>query len=49
MRYRLVEYVRAYPDDAYDYAKLTAAARDGGDKDPATVTAEWFEEASGRQ
>jgi len=41
----LDEYVRAYPDDAYDYAKLTAAASDAGDKDPATVTAEWFDEA----
>jgi NAD(P)-dependent dehydrogenase (short-subunit alcohol dehydrogenase family) len=28
---RLDEYVRAHPDDAYDYAKLTAAARDGGE------------------
>jgi len=36
----LDEYVRAYPDDAYDYAKLTAAASDAGDKDPATVSAE---------
>jgi NAD(P)-dependent dehydrogenase (short-subunit alcohol dehydrogenase family) len=41
----LDEYVRAYPDDAYDYAKLTAAASDAGDKDPATVAAEWFDEA----
>ena len=41
----LDEYVRAYPDDAYDYAKLTAAASGAGDKDPATVTAEWFDEA----
>jgi NAD(P)-dependent dehydrogenase (short-subunit alcohol dehydrogenase family) len=41
----LDEYVRAYPDDAYDYAKLTAVASDAGDKDPATVTAEWFDEA----
>jgi NAD(P)-dependent dehydrogenase (short-subunit alcohol dehydrogenase family) len=41
----LDEYVRAYPDDAYDYAKLTAFASDAGDKDPATVTAEWFDEA----
>ena len=41
----LDEYVRAYPDDAYDYAKLTAAASDAGDKDPAAVTAEWFDEA----
>ena len=41
----LDEYVRAYPDDAYDYAKLTAAASDTGDKDPATVSAEWFDEA----
>jgi NAD(P)-dependent dehydrogenase (short-subunit alcohol dehydrogenase family) len=41
----LDEYVRAYPDDAYDYAKLTAAASDAGAKDQATVTAEWFDEA----
>jgi len=41
----LDEYVRAYPDDAYDYAKLTAFASDAGDKDPATVSAEWFDEA----
>lgn len=41
----LDEYVRAYPDDTYDHAKLTAAASDAGDKDPATVTAEWFDEA----
>jgi NAD(P)-dependent dehydrogenase (short-subunit alcohol dehydrogenase family) len=41
----LDEYVRAYPDDAYDYAKLTAAASDAGDKDPAAVSAEWFDEA----
>jgi NAD(P)-dependent dehydrogenase (short-subunit alcohol dehydrogenase family) len=37
----LDEYVRAYPDDAYDYAKLTAAAGEAGGKDPATVAAEW--------
>jgi NAD(P)-dependent dehydrogenase (short-subunit alcohol dehydrogenase family) len=35
----LDEYVRAYPDDAYDYAKLTAAASDAGEKDPAAAVA----------
>jgi NAD(P)-dependent dehydrogenase (short-subunit alcohol dehydrogenase family) len=38
-------YVRACPEDAYDYAKLTAAATEAAGKDPATVTAEWFDEA----
>ena len=41
----LDEYVRAHPDDAYDYAKLTAAADQAGEKDPATGTAERFDEA----
>jgi NAD(P)-dependent dehydrogenase (short-subunit alcohol dehydrogenase family) len=36
----LDEYVRAHPDDAYDYAKLAAAAGEAGEKDPATATAE---------
>jgi NAD(P)-dependent dehydrogenase (short-subunit alcohol dehydrogenase family) len=35
----LDEYVRAYPDDAYDYAKLTAAASAAGEKDPAAAVA----------
>jgi NAD(P)-dependent dehydrogenase (short-subunit alcohol dehydrogenase family) len=39
----LDEYVRAHPDDAYDYAKLTAAASETGEKDPATAAAEWHE------
>jgi NAD(P)-dependent dehydrogenase (short-subunit alcohol dehydrogenase family) len=38
-------YVRAHPDGAYDYAKLTAAATETAGKDPATVSAEWFDEA----
>jgi NAD(P)-dependent dehydrogenase (short-subunit alcohol dehydrogenase family) len=38
-------YVRARPDDAYDYAKLTAATSEAGEKDLSTVTAEWFDEA----
>jgi NAD(P)-dependent dehydrogenase (short-subunit alcohol dehydrogenase family) len=37
----LDNYVRAQPDDAYDYAKLTAGARAAVGKDPATLTAEW--------
>ena len=41
----LDEYVRAHPDDAYDYAKLTAAASEAGENDPASATAEWFDEA----
>src|SRR3984885_15267594 len=41
----LDEYVRAHPDGAYDYAKLTAAATEAVGKDPATVSAEWFDEA----
>jgi NAD(P)-dependent dehydrogenase (short-subunit alcohol dehydrogenase family) len=41
----LDEFVRAYPDDAYDYAKLTAAASEAVGKDPSAVTAEWFDEA----
>jgi len=39
------EYVRAHPDDAYDYAKLTAAMSEAGEKDPAAAAAEWFGEA----
>ena len=41
----LDEYVRTHPDDAYDYAKMTAAASEAGGKNPATATAEWFDEA----
>ena len=41
----LDRYVRAYPDDAYDYAKLTAAAAEAIGKDPATATAEWSDES----
>jgi NAD(P)-dependent dehydrogenase (short-subunit alcohol dehydrogenase family) len=41
----LDRYIRAYPDDAYDYAKLAAAATEAVGKDPATATAEWFEES----
>jgi NAD(P)-dependent dehydrogenase (short-subunit alcohol dehydrogenase family) len=41
----LDEYVRARPDDAYDYAKLAEAASGAGESDPATATAEWFDEA----
>src|SRR5580693_5488575 len=44
----LDRYIRAHPDGAYDYAKLTAAATEAVGKDPATVSAEWFDEA-GRQ
>ena len=40
----LDRYVRAHPHDAYDYAKLTAAAAEAGEKDPATATGEWFDE-----
>jgi NAD(P)-dependent dehydrogenase (short-subunit alcohol dehydrogenase family) len=36
----LDEYVRAHPEDAYDYAKLTAAAPPAGQQDPATATGE---------
>ena len=43
----LDEFVRAHPDDAYDYAKLTAAASEAGEKDPALVAAEWFDEGDG--
>jgi NAD(P)-dependent dehydrogenase (short-subunit alcohol dehydrogenase family) len=43
----LDEYVRAHPDDAYDYAKMTAAASEKGEKDPTTVAAEWFDEGDG--
>ncbi len=43
----LDEFVRAHPDDAYDYAKLTAAASEAGGKDPASVAAEWFDEGDG--
>jgi NAD(P)-dependent dehydrogenase (short-subunit alcohol dehydrogenase family) len=41
----LDSYVRTRPDDAYDYEKLTAAATESVGKDPATVSAEWFDEA----
>jgi NAD(P)-dependent dehydrogenase (short-subunit alcohol dehydrogenase family) len=41
----LDQFVRAYPDDAYDYAKLTAAASEAVGKDPSAMTAEWFDEA----
>jgi NAD(P)-dependent dehydrogenase (short-subunit alcohol dehydrogenase family) len=41
----LDEYVRAHPDDAYDYAKMTASASEKGEKNPATAAAEWFDEA----
>jgi NAD(P)-dependent dehydrogenase (short-subunit alcohol dehydrogenase family) len=41
----LDRYIRAHPDDAYDYAKLTAAATEAVGKDPAAATAEWFEES----
>ncbi len=37
----LDEYVRAHPDDAYDYAKLAAAAAEA---DPATAAAEQLDE-----
>ena len=43
----LDEFVRAHPDDAYDYAKLTAAASEAGGKDPASMAAEWFDEGDG--
>jgi NAD(P)-dependent dehydrogenase (short-subunit alcohol dehydrogenase family) len=43
----LDEYVRAYPDDAYDYAKLTAAASEAGGHDPATVAADWSADRDG--
>jgi NAD(P)-dependent dehydrogenase (short-subunit alcohol dehydrogenase family) len=43
--HRLDDYVRAHPDDAYDYAKLAAAADEAGEKDPATATAEELDEA----
>ena len=38
-------YVRARPDDAYDYEKLTTGVTEAVGKDPATLSAEWFEEA----
>jgi NAD(P)-dependent dehydrogenase (short-subunit alcohol dehydrogenase family) len=40
----LDQWVRAYPEDAYDYAKLTAAATEAVGKDPSTMTAEWHAE-----
>jgi len=40
----LDEFIRAHPDDAYDYAKLAAAASEQGEKDPSRVAAEWFED-----
>src|ERR1700749_2596224 len=36
----LDEYVRAYPEDAYDYAKLTATASEAVGKDPSDLAAE---------
>jgi NAD(P)-dependent dehydrogenase (short-subunit alcohol dehydrogenase family) len=40
----LDQWVRANPDDAYDYAKLTAATTEAVGKDPSTLTAEWHGE-----
>jgi hypothetical protein len=37
----LDQYVRACPEDAYDYAKL-AAAQTGGGEDMSRAAAEWF-------
>jgi NAD(P)-dependent dehydrogenase (short-subunit alcohol dehydrogenase family) len=37
----LDQWVRAHPDDAYDYAKLTAAATEAVGKDPSAMTAGW--------
>jgi NAD(P)-dependent dehydrogenase (short-subunit alcohol dehydrogenase family) len=41
----LDKYIRAHPGDAYDYAKLTAAATEAVGKDPAAAAAEWFDES----
>src|ERR1700722_12160188 len=38
-------YARPSPDDAYDYAKLTATASQAVGKDPSTLSTEWFDEA----
>ena len=40
----LDQFVRAYPQDAYDYAKLADAASRAQEKNPAAVAAEWFAE-----
>jgi NAD(P)-dependent dehydrogenase (short-subunit alcohol dehydrogenase family) len=45
--HRLDEYVRAHPADAYDYAKLTAAASESGERDPAVMAAEWLLDEAG--
>jgi hypothetical protein len=38
--YGLDQYVRAHPDDAYDYAKLAAAANQADDNDQRPAAAE---------
>jgi len=40
---RLDQYVRAHPEDAYNYEALSAAASRPGDEDPATVGTRWRE------
>jgi short-subunit dehydrogenase len=38
----LDQYVRACPEDAYDYEKLAAASSGGGTEDLSRAAAEWF-------
>jgi len=43
--HRLDQYVRACPEDAYDYAKLAERVSVAGAEDPARAAAEWFGES----
>jgi len=40
--HRLDQYVRAFPEDAYDYAKLAEASSGSGAEDLSRAAAEWF-------
>ena len=42
--HRLDQYVRAHPEDAYDYEKMTAALSGPCAEDPARFGADWFDE-----
>jgi hypothetical protein len=42
--HRLDRYVRAYPEDAYDYAKLAESVSTPGGEDPSRFAADWFDE-----
>ena len=42
--HRLDRYVRAYPEDAYDYAKLAEAVSAPGGEDPSRFGADWFDD-----